>query len=127
MFPAKFIICLILFIFVFLELSCAGKVQRVLWHYIGKPILLLVFLYLFICSLSFLGDAFKLLGGKVLGACKTVLVKPFYSGYRLTYTFANREDPKPSKITVFRVFSTIKHKFSASKRSASSAPKTYYV
>ena len=52
-----------------LELSCAGKVQRVLWHYIGKPILLLVFLYLFICSLSFLGDAFKLLGGKVLGAC----------------------------------------------------------
>ena len=35
-----------------------------LWHYIGKVILLLGFLYIFICSLSFLGDAFKLLGGK---------------------------------------------------------------
>ena len=49
------------------ELSTAGKLKRVFWHYIGKVILLLGFLYLFICSLSFLGDAFKLLGGKAAG------------------------------------------------------------
>ncbi|XP_052769741.1 sodium-dependent phosphate transport protein 2B-like isoform X2 [Mya arenaria] len=49
------------------DLSVRGKVVRVLWHYIGKLILLLGFLYVFICSLSFLGDAFQLLGGKAAG------------------------------------------------------------
>lgn len=49
------------------ELTPLGKVKRVFWHYIGKIILLLGLLYLFICSLSFLGDAFKLLGGKAAG------------------------------------------------------------
>ncbi|XP_060597383.1 sodium-dependent phosphate transport protein 2B-like [Ruditapes philippinarum] len=49
------------------ELSTGGKVKRILWHYICKIILLLGFLFIFICSLSFLGDAFKLLGGKAAG------------------------------------------------------------
>lgn len=49
------------------DLSTGGKIKRVLWHYIGKVVLLLCFLYIFICSLSFLGDAFKLLGGKAAG------------------------------------------------------------
>ncbi|KAL4237755.1 hypothetical protein ACF0H5_002467 [Mactra antiquata] len=49
------------------ELTTCGKLKRVLWHYFGKIVLLIGFLYLFICSLSFLGDAFKLLGGKTAG------------------------------------------------------------
>ena len=57
------------------DLTCAGKLKRVLWHYIGKVVLLLGFLYMFICSLSFLGDAFKLLGGKILRLDKLVYLR----------------------------------------------------
>jgi len=46
------------------ELTTGQKAVRVLWHYFGKVVLLLAFLYVFICSLSFLGDSFQLLGGK---------------------------------------------------------------
>jgi hypothetical protein len=46
------------------ELDIKEKIVRVLWHYIGKVVLLLLFLYLFICSLDLLSSAFKLLGGK---------------------------------------------------------------
>ncbi|XP_064651076.1 sodium-dependent phosphate transport protein 2B-like isoform X2 [Lineus longissimus] len=49
------------------ELDTKGKVVRVLWHYIGKILLLVGFLYLFICSLDVLSSAFKLLGGRVAG------------------------------------------------------------
>jgi len=45
------------------ELSTCGRVKRVLLHYVAKVLGLLAALYIFICSLSFLGDAFKLLGG----------------------------------------------------------------
>lgn len=48
---------------IFPDLSTAGKVKRVLWDYIGKIVLLLGFLYLFICSLDFLSNAFRLIGG----------------------------------------------------------------
>lgn len=51
----------------FSELTTCEKVTRILWHYIGKVILLLGFLYIFICSIGFLGDAFQLLGGKTAG------------------------------------------------------------
>lgn len=47
------------------ELTTSQKFVRVFWHYIGKIVLLLAFLYVFICSLSFLGDAFQLLGGNL--------------------------------------------------------------
>ncbi|KAK3595933.1 hypothetical protein CHS0354_032441 [Potamilus streckersoni] len=63
----------------FSELSACGKFNRVLWHYIGKFLLLLGLLYLFICSLGFLGDAFKLLGGKAAGEVfrdNTILANP---------------------------------------------------
>lgn len=43
------------------------KIKRLLFHYILKLVILIVCLYMFICSLSFLGDAFKLLGGKTAG------------------------------------------------------------
>ena len=46
------------------ELSIAAKVKRILFHYVLKVLVLLAALYIFICSLSFLGDAFKLLGGE---------------------------------------------------------------
>ena len=45
------------------ELDTAGRVKRALWTSV-KIILLIGMLYLFICSLSFLTSAFRLLGGK---------------------------------------------------------------
>jgi len=48
------------------ELDGLGKVKRVSVT-TSKFIILLGLLYLFICSLGFLGDAFKLLGGKAAG------------------------------------------------------------
>ncbi|KAK3595935.1 hypothetical protein CHS0354_032443 [Potamilus streckersoni] len=49
------------------ELTCFKKMKRLFLHYILKTVLLLAVLYLFICSLGFMGDAFKLLGGKTAG------------------------------------------------------------
>lgn len=49
------------------ELSTPGKLKRLFLHYFLKIVILLGALYIFICSLSFLGDAFKLLGGKAAG------------------------------------------------------------
>ncbi|XP_045172382.1 sodium-dependent phosphate transport protein 2B-like [Mercenaria mercenaria] len=49
------------------KLTGAEKLKRLFLHYILKIVLLLCALYIFICSLSFLGDAFKLLGGKAAG------------------------------------------------------------
>ncbi|XP_064600960.1 sodium-dependent phosphate transport protein 2B-like [Liolophura sinensis] len=49
------------------DLSTAGKVKRVVWDYFLRFIVLLGLLYLFICSLSFLSNAFQLLGGKEAG------------------------------------------------------------
>ena len=60
---------LTVFFFVFggpTELDCIGKVRRVALS-VGKIILLLALLYLFICSLDFLSSAFRLLGGKAAG------------------------------------------------------------
>ena len=48
------------------ELDTTGKVKRVSLV-LAKLILLLGLLYLFICSLSFLTSAFRLLGGKKAG------------------------------------------------------------
>lgn len=48
-------------------LTTRDKVIRILWHYFGKFVLLLGFLFIFICSLSFLGDSFQLVGGKTAG------------------------------------------------------------
>ena len=48
------------------ELDGIGKVKRVALA-VGKVILLLALLYLFICSLDFLSSAFRLLGGKAAG------------------------------------------------------------
>ena len=48
------------------ELDGIGKVNRVALA-VGKVILLLALLYLFICSLDFLSSAFRLLGGKAAG------------------------------------------------------------
>ncbi|XP_031563687.1 sodium-dependent phosphate transport protein 2B-like [Actinia tenebrosa] len=48
------------------ELDGSGKVKRVAWNF-TKFILLLFLLYMFICSLSFLSSAFRLLGGKAAG------------------------------------------------------------
>ncbi|XP_075901754.1 sodium-dependent phosphate transport protein 2B-like [Nelusetta ayraudi] len=48
------------------ELDTKGKVMRVLTA-IVKFILLLLFLYIFICSLDVLSSAFQLVGGKVAG------------------------------------------------------------
>ncbi|KAH3857306.1 hypothetical protein DPMN_099912 [Dreissena polymorpha] len=49
------------------ELSACGKFKRVTWDYFGKLVVLVCLLYLFICSLDFLGNAFKLIGGKAAG------------------------------------------------------------
>lgn len=49
------------------ELTTKERIQLVLWNYIIKPILLLLLLYMFICSLSFLSSAFRLLGGRAAG------------------------------------------------------------
>ena len=43
-----------------------AKVKDVLLV-VGKVFLILTFLYFFICSLSFLSDSFRLLGGRNLG------------------------------------------------------------
>lgn len=48
------------------ELDGCGKVKRVALA-VGKVILLLGLLYVFICSLDFLSSAFRLLGGKAAG------------------------------------------------------------
>ncbi|XP_033114732.1 sodium-dependent phosphate transport protein 2B-like [Anneissia japonica] len=48
------------------ELTNTGKVKRVLL-WLLKPVAVAVLLYVFICSLSIMGDAFKLLGGKTAG------------------------------------------------------------
>lgn len=48
------------------ELDGRGKVKRVALS-VGKVLLLLALLYLFICSLDFLSSAFRLLGGKAAG------------------------------------------------------------
>lgn len=48
------------------ELDGAGKVKRVIITMM-KVVLLLGLLYMFICSLSFLSSAFRLLGGKTAG------------------------------------------------------------
>jgi sodium-dependent phosphate cotransporter len=50
----------------YVELDTQGRVLRVLGA-IVKIALLLGLLYLFICSLSFLSSAFRLLGGKQAG------------------------------------------------------------
>jgi sodium-dependent phosphate cotransporter len=52
--------------FFFTELDTAGKFKRVVWTF-TKLVLLLFLLYMFICSLSFLSSAFRLLGGKAAG------------------------------------------------------------
>lgn len=49
------------------ELNTKEKIILVLWNYITKPIILLFLLYMFICSLSFLSSAFRLLGGRAAG------------------------------------------------------------
>ncbi|XP_002741835.2 sodium-dependent phosphate transport protein 2B-like [Saccoglossus kowalevskii] len=61
------------------DLSCSGKLKRVIVDYFGKLVCLIGLLYLFICSLSFLGSAFRLLGGKAAGeafASNEVLSNP---------------------------------------------------
>lgn len=45
------------------ELDTRGKVLRVVTG-IAKGVLLIAFLYLFICSLDILSSAFQLVGGK---------------------------------------------------------------
>ncbi|XP_070546832.1 sodium-dependent phosphate transport protein 2B-like [Ptychodera flava] len=49
------------------DLGFMGKVKRVVIEWFGKVVLLLALLYMFICSLSFLSAAFRLLGGKTAG------------------------------------------------------------
>lgn len=49
--------------FFFTELDTKGKIMRVVTA-IVKTVLLLGFLYLFICSLDVLSSAFQLVGGK---------------------------------------------------------------
>lgn len=51
----------------FVELSLGERVKLVLFGYIGKFILLLCLLYLFVCSLDILSSAFRLLGGRAAG------------------------------------------------------------
>ncbi|XP_063426864.1 sodium-dependent phosphate transport protein 2B-like [Mytilus trossulus] len=48
------------------ELDTCGKILRVAWLII-RIIMFLAFLYFFICSLTFLSDGFKLVGGKSAG------------------------------------------------------------
>ncbi|XP_053384148.1 sodium-dependent phosphate transport protein 2B-like [Mercenaria mercenaria] len=50
------------------DLSTCGKFKRLLWDYFGKLVVLVGLLYLFICSLDFLSNAFKLIGGKAAGS-----------------------------------------------------------
>lgn len=51
----------------FTELTPGQKVHRVCIQWIGKLVLLLGLLYLFVCSLDFLSSAFRLLGGRAAG------------------------------------------------------------
>lgn len=53
---------------IFSDLDLCGKVKQILIGWIGKFIVLIGLLYLFICSLGFLSDAFRLLGGKTAGS-----------------------------------------------------------
>ena len=48
------------------DLGTCGKIWRVTWTTM-RVILFMFFLYFFICSLTFLSDGFKLLGGKTAG------------------------------------------------------------
>ncbi|XP_071941609.1 sodium-dependent phosphate transport protein 2B-like [Antedon mediterranea] len=48
------------------QLNRSGKIKRVSLYFL-KPIAVIFLLYTFICSLSIMGDAFKLLGGKTAG------------------------------------------------------------
>lgn len=60
------------------ELDTWGRIKRVTIA-IAKVLCLIALLYFFICSLGFLGDAFKLLGGKAAGkifSSDTVLGNP---------------------------------------------------
>jgi sodium-dependent phosphate cotransporter len=62
----------------FLELSTSGKVKRVTIG-VAKFTLLTAMIYLFICSLTFLSSAFRLLGGKTAGevfSSDSLLVNP---------------------------------------------------
>ena len=54
------------FFLTYIELTTNGKVLRILGAFI-KIALLVGLLYLFVCSLSFLSSAFRLLGGKQAG------------------------------------------------------------
>ncbi|XP_077996550.1 sodium-dependent phosphate transport protein 2A-like [Glandiceps talaboti] len=61
------------------DLTFCGKLKRVFIDYLGKLAVLLGLLYMFICSLSFLSSAFRLLGGKTAGeafASNEVLSNP---------------------------------------------------
>lgn len=53
---------LVHFLFVFAERDTKGKIIAVFQGF-GKMILLLGFLYLFVCSLDILSSAFQLVGG----------------------------------------------------------------
>lgn len=48
-------------------LSTSDKLKKALFGWFGKTVLLLCFLYLFICSLDFMGSAFRLVGAKAAG------------------------------------------------------------
>lgn len=65
--------CLVqFFVDCFLALDTKSKVLRVLVS-VGKIVLLLGFLYMFICSLDILSSAFQLVGGKL---CSSIIIKP---------------------------------------------------
>ena len=49
----------------FSELTTCGKVRRVLWDWIGKLLIVVGCLYLFICSIDLLSSAFRLLAGNL--------------------------------------------------------------
>ena len=51
----------------FLELTTMEKVKRVVVDWFLKPVLIILLLYLFICSLDLMSSAFRLLGGKQAG------------------------------------------------------------
>lgn len=62
----------------FTELDTIGKIKRVTWL-TARIVLFLCLLYMFICSLSFLSSAFRLLGGKAAGeafSSNTLLSNP---------------------------------------------------
>lgn len=53
------------------ELDQKGKIKRVVLDYILRQVLIVVFLYLFICSLDLLSSGFRLLGGRAAGKAFT--------------------------------------------------------